>query len=160
MDSHINQEEFYKSLPKKRMAAGVLFFDDEGKVLLVKMSYKDGWGIPGGVVEENESPRSGAIREVKEELNLTIEAESLTLVCLGYIGKEGVKTESLQFTFYGGVLSPESIRNIVLPKDELTEFRFFEKKEGLTLLSNALLSDRVSKAFEAIENGMFCYIDR
>lgn len=100
MNEAVTKEEaFYKSLPCKRMAAGVLFFNDEDKVLLVKMSYKDGWGIPGGVVDANESPLQGALREVQEELNLTVPKETLSLVCLGYTSLLGAKTEALQLHF-------------------------------------------------------------
>ena len=45
-------DEFYQSLPKKRMAAGCLFFDAHGWILLVKPTYKPTWEIPGGVVVE------------------------------------------------------------------------------------------------------------
>jgi len=38
-----------------RVAAGVLFRDAAGRVLLVKPSYKDGWEILGGYVEKAES---------------------------------------------------------------------------------------------------------
>ena len=38
-------EEYFKNLPKKRIAAGVLFFDEAGKLLIVKPNYKDGWTI-------------------------------------------------------------------------------------------------------------------
>jgi 8-oxo-dGTP diphosphatase len=41
-----------------RVAAGVLFRDAVGRVLLVKPTYKDGWEIPGGYVEVGESPPS------------------------------------------------------------------------------------------------------
>jgi 8-oxo-dGTP diphosphatase len=38
------------------VAAGVLFFDEHDRVLLVDPSYKPGWEIPGGYVEAGESP--------------------------------------------------------------------------------------------------------
>jgi ADP-ribose pyrophosphatase YjhB (NUDIX family) len=38
------------------VAAGVLFFDDAGRVLLVQPTYKDHWEIPGGYVETRETP--------------------------------------------------------------------------------------------------------
>ncbi len=47
---------YYKRLPRKRMGAGVLFFDRAGNLLIVKPRYKAGWTIPGGVVEAGESP--------------------------------------------------------------------------------------------------------
>ena len=37
------------TLPRKRMAAGVLFRDHDGRVLLVEPVYKDYWEIPGAV---------------------------------------------------------------------------------------------------------------
>lgn len=49
-------------------AAQVLIKDNE--VLLVKLSYgkaKGGWILPGGMVEREETPQSGAEREVFEE---------------------------------------------------------------------------------------------
>ena len=49
-----------------RVAAGVLFRDVEGRILLVKPSYKEGWDIPGGYVEPGESPKQAAAREVRE----------------------------------------------------------------------------------------------
>ncbi|MFF8812893.1 NUDIX domain-containing protein [Streptomyces pactum] len=59
-----------RRLPRKRMAAGVLFFDSAGRVLLVDPAYREPWEIPGGAVEREESPRAGARREVREELGL------------------------------------------------------------------------------------------
>ncbi len=44
-----------------RVAAGVLFRDAAGRVLLVKPTYKDGWEIPGGYVERGESPHAAAV---------------------------------------------------------------------------------------------------
>lgn len=48
----------------------------EGKVLMIRRA--DGlkrapgvWGLPGGVMEPGETPREGAARELKEELNLS-----------------------------------------------------------------------------------------
>ncbi|GFM95681.1 hypothetical protein Sfulv_04920 [Streptomyces fulvorobeus] len=52
------------------VAAGVLFFDEEDRVLLVDPTYKPGWEFPGGVVEPGEAPAQAGIREVAEELGL------------------------------------------------------------------------------------------
>ncbi|WP_230511641.1 NUDIX domain-containing protein [Salinispora arenicola] len=49
-----------------RVAAGALFLNNEGHVLLVHPSYKKHWDIPGGYVEPGESPRAACIREVEE----------------------------------------------------------------------------------------------
>lgn len=51
---------------RKRIAADVLIRDEAGRVLLVDPTYKDGWDLPGGMVEANESPRAAAARELGE----------------------------------------------------------------------------------------------
>ena len=58
------------SFATPRVAAGALFFDDQGRVLLVHPTYKDTWDIPGGYVERGESPAAACRRELKEELGI------------------------------------------------------------------------------------------
>ncbi|MEM9564183.1 MAG: NUDIX hydrolase [Actinomycetota bacterium] len=53
-----------------RVAAGVLFTDDQDRVLMVVPSYKDYLDIPGGYVENGETPHQAAQREVYEELGI------------------------------------------------------------------------------------------
>ena len=52
------------------MAAGVLYVDDQDRVLIVEPTYHDHWNLPGGVVQANESPYAAARREIGEELGL------------------------------------------------------------------------------------------
>jgi 8-oxo-dGTP pyrophosphatase MutT (NUDIX family) len=66
------------TLPRKRMAAGVLIRDRAGRVLLVEPVYKDYWELPGGCVEADESPYAAAERELKEELNISVVPGRLT----------------------------------------------------------------------------------
>jgi 8-oxo-dGTP pyrophosphatase MutT (NUDIX family) len=115
---------FYESLPKKRMAAGCLFFDEKGRALLVKPTYKPVWEIPGGITELNESPLQCCRREVQEELGLARRIGDLLVV--DYSHPAGARTESLMFIFSGGVLSPGVIAAIRLRSAELSEYRFFE----------------------------------
>ncbi|MEK7122855.1 MAG: NUDIX domain-containing protein [Patescibacteria group bacterium] len=60
------------------VAAGVIVFNNEGKILLAKRgplarNEKGRWEFPGGAVEFNETCEDAAIREAKEELDITIE---------------------------------------------------------------------------------------
>lgn len=55
-------------------AAGVLV-ERDGLLLLVRRArppFKGYWDIPGGFLEEDESPRHGAVREAREETGLRI----------------------------------------------------------------------------------------
>jgi len=58
------------SLPSKHVAAGCVFLDEDGRVLLVEPVYKQPWELPGGGVEAGESPFDACRREVAEELGL------------------------------------------------------------------------------------------
>lgn len=114
---------YQDTLPQKRMGAGCLFYDEHGRVLLVKPTYKPVWEIPGGVVEYNESPKQCCRREVREELGL--EREIGRLLIVDYNHTTDAKSESLMFIFDGGILSPTETTSIQLCPDELCDLDFF-----------------------------------
>jgi 8-oxo-dGTP diphosphatase len=45
----------------------------DGSVLLVRLSYRNSWGLPGGLLKRGESPEEAALREVKEESRLDVQ---------------------------------------------------------------------------------------
>ena len=156
MKKMLPMKEYYDSLPTKRMGAGCLFFDAEGRILLVKPNYKEGWEIPGGVVEADESPRLSAQRETLEEIGL--ECQIGRLLVIDYSDKVGDKSESLMFIFDGGVLSQDEIESIVLQAEELDEFIFVEVDE-LPAPMNSTLARRVRAAWQQRENPTDSYIE-
>lgn len=131
-----DKKTYQQTLPKKRVSAGCLFFDEHGRLLVVNPTYKKPWEIPGGTVEANESPRQAIIREVKEELGLTVEPGPLLGVDYGRETKK--RTERLQFIFDGGTLTAAQIAAIRLPAEELSEYRFLAPREALKLLNKKL----------------------
>lgn len=48
------------------------FVVDEGRVLLVRPVYRSGWGAPGGLVRRGEEPADAIVRELEEELGMTV----------------------------------------------------------------------------------------
>lgn len=151
----MNQIYNPESAPKKRMGAGVLFFNSKGALLIVKPTYKDTWGLPGGVIDENESPREACIREIKEELGLTV--KKLSLVCVDYQAKKEY-SESMQWVFSGGVLTKSQIKNIKLPPEELTEFVFLPPQKGIQKL-NRKLRIRLAKCLGVLKNKKVLYLE-
>jgi 8-oxo-dGTP diphosphatase len=142
-----SNKAFTESLPKKRMAAGCLFFDEQGNVLMVKPTYKPVWELPGGGVEHNESPKQCCQREIQEEIGLKRKVGDLLVV--DYTSDTEEKTESLQFLFDGGILTAAEVESIHLGFDELSEFRFFAIEalptEMTPALRNRLLAARQQK---------------
>nr|WP_179783677.1 NUDIX hydrolase [Micromonospora jinlongensis] len=104
-----------------RVAAGALFLDDEGRVLLVRPSYKKHWDIPGGYVEPGESPRTACLREIEEELSLTAALGPMLVVDWAPAEHEGDK---LLFIFDAGTLTTEQVQAIHFADGELTEWRY------------------------------------
>jgi len=138
------------------MGAGCLLFNDGGQVMLVKPTYKSTWEIPGGVVENKESPRQCCQREVREELGLNRTIGHLLVI--EYNSETDDRTESLMFIFYGGILTPSKIESVQLNGDELSEFRFFDA-ETLPVEMDDVLRNRVLMAWRQIKKGNGVYLE-
>ncbi|WP_097235828.1 NUDIX domain-containing protein [Streptomyces sp. 1331.2] len=115
-DSHSHEV-----VAQPRTAAGVLFFDEDDRVLLVKPTYKPGWEIPGGYLHAGETPSEGAAREVKEELGITPPIGRLLVADWAPHPTEGDK---LLFVFDGGVLPADELDLITVDQVEIGEYAF------------------------------------
>jgi ADP-ribose pyrophosphatase len=139
-----DDKEFYSSLPKKRIGAGVLLFY-KGMLLIVQPTYNPGWILPGGTVEGEESPLEGLCREVHEELGITIEPTHLLSV--DYISNRDVKGEYIQFLFAARELSETQAQHIQLQEYELKDYKFVNYEKALELLAPAV-SKRVQATID------------
>ena len=152
----MNNLEYQKNLPKKRMGVGALIFNNKDEILLVKPTYKDHWSYVGGVVDENESPKEALIREIKEEIGLKI--TRLDFVAVTYYHETKDKTENLQFKFTAGKLSESQIKKIKIDHKEIANFKFFKIKEAESVLSRTSF-DRLLECMKAIKNKKAIYVD-
>jgi ADP-ribose pyrophosphatase YjhB (NUDIX family) len=59
--------------PSFTVGAICLIERDDGRVLLVRQVYRNGWGVPGGLIKRGEDVAACARREVLEEVGLAIE---------------------------------------------------------------------------------------
>ena len=139
--------------PTKRWAAGVIFFDGDWKILLLEPTYKNDWEIPGGIIEDSESPKECCEREVLEELWL--EKEVGKLLCLEY---QREADDSYMFVFDGWVLSEEEIKDIKLQDSEIKSFGFYDLQD----IENKVLKKmfvRIGKSIEARKKERWAYYE-
>lgn len=125
------------------MGSGMLFVDERDRVLLVEPTYKPQWEIPGGVVEANESPRSAAAREVREELGLDVTPGRLLVV--DWVPPGLYPDDGLMLIYAGGDLSAEQTAAITLQAEELRSWRWCDPLEADERLVEAM-ARRVSAA--------------
>ena len=143
-------DQYMASLARKRMAAGALFRDGAGRVLLVEPTYKPTWDVPGGVVEQEESPTAACRREVLEELGL--ERPVGRVLVVDWVPSRPERPEGLMLVYDGGVLAESDIARIRLQADELASYAFVET-ERVHELVNALLARRIAACLEAVAEG-------
>jgi len=146
----------FEAMPKKRMAASALFLDEQGKILIVKPTYRPDWLLPGGIVEDHESPRRACLREIKEELNIDTPLDKL--LCVEHLSDDTQQTESVQFVFYGGLIPASQLPSIALPVPELSEYRFSRREEALQLLS-CKLARRLPYCLQALADNVTLYLE-
>ncbi|MBM7774101.1 8-oxo-dGTP pyrophosphatase MutT (NUDIX family) [Actinokineospora baliensis] len=143
--------EYVASLPRKRMAAGVVFRDRDGRVLWVEPTYKPNWEVPGGVVEAGESPWEAAGRELMEELGLLAGRVGRLLV-VDHVHPHDDRPEGMAFLFDGGVLVQADMEGVNLADGEIRSVRFMTVDEARSRVK-PVLAGRVAAALDAVRMG-------
>jgi 8-oxo-dGTP pyrophosphatase MutT (NUDIX family) len=137
------------------VAAGALFFDDAGRIMLVRPSCKPALDIPGGYVERDESPLAACRREVREELGIGPRIGHLLVVDWAPHPQDGDK---VLYVFDGGTLTADDLGGIRLDPHELAEYVFHPPDEAAELLVPRL-ARRVRHAVRARLDGVTLYLE-
>ncbi|UDY24758.1 NUDIX domain-containing protein [Nocardioides sp. Kera G14] len=111
-------------LPRKRAIGQMLIRaeGDEPRVLLCQLTYKRDWDLPGGVVEVNESPALAVMREVEEELALTIPTSELLLT--DWLPPWSGWDDAVCLVFDGGVHEAALVDRVVRQAREIKSVAF------------------------------------
>jgi 8-oxo-dGTP diphosphatase len=110
-----------------------MIFDREGRLLVLKPTYKSGWTIPGGVMEaDGETPWQACQREVREECGL--EVRTGRLACVDFRRPRPGRPGGVRFLFDCGAFTEASLGTIVLQPEEISEHRMVPLTVALTLL--------------------------
>ncbi len=137
-------------LPRKRAIAQMLVRDDAGRVLLCRLTYKNDWDLPGGVVEVGESPQVAVTREIEEELALTVQAGPLLLT--DWLPPWSGWDDALCLVFDGGVLAPSVLDEAVLEPREIASVQFCTLDEVRTHCAD-FTARRIEAALATLDGG-------
>jgi 8-oxo-dGTP pyrophosphatase MutT (NUDIX family) len=132
--------------PTKPSSAASLIRDPQGRLLVLKPTYRPEWLMAGGHVEPGESPREACVREIREELGLDLVVGRL--LTIDHLGPSND----------GVVLAPEEVEQITLQEEELSEWRFVAPEEAEQLLSTPVVR-RLRLVLDAAESGETLYLE-
>jgi 8-oxo-dGTP pyrophosphatase MutT (NUDIX family) len=113
------------------LSVGAIIYDSKGKLLLQKRDLKKTiyfpglWGVFGGACEKNESPSETIVREIYEELQISIAPPKLFITM--EINSVDLGSEQRKRYFYEINFCEEIKHNIAL--QEGAGYAFFNPKE-------------------------------
>jgi len=146
-----------ESFVRPHVAAGVLFLDDDQRVLMVVPSYKDYLDIPGGYVHAGEPPQDAALREVSEELGIVPPIGRLLVADWWNESTDAHGGPKLLFVFDGGRLTLQHERQIAVDGTEVVDFAY-HPVAALADVTIPRLANRIEHAVAARRDGTTAYL--
>ena len=143
-------------LPRKRAISQLLVRDREGRVLLCRLTYKQDWDLPGGVVEVGESPQLAVSREVEEELALQLPAGRLLLT--DWLPPWSGWDDALCLVFDGGEHDSRILEDVVRQEREIRDTAFCTPEEVRARCAD-FTARRVESALANLAGGAPAYTE-
>lgn len=120
-------------MPLKRLISHVVMTDPDGRVLLCQTTFKKDWELPGGIVEDGESPVLAARREVKEEIGIDIETGRL--LALDWLPPYLGWSDAIEVLYDGGEHDSGLLERLVYEPREIRRADWFTVDELADVVS-------------------------
>ena len=122
----------------------------DNKILITKRSktksHPNMWEIPGGCSITSEDTKETALRELKEELNITIISKNLTL-----LNTSIYKNMFIDIYMYKNKLK---LDNIKLQKEEVLDYKLVTLKEFNQMIQDKKVVPSVANRFQEIKENL------
>jgi ADP-ribose pyrophosphatase YjhB (NUDIX family) len=69
----------HAATPSYTVGAVAVLRRHDGRIALVRQRHSEGWALPGGLLQRGEPTGVGLVREIAEELGITLEAAELPI---------------------------------------------------------------------------------
>ncbi len=129
------EREWVDGLAKHIGGASLALVVGNDRVIIVKDHIKSYWTFPGGVVEQDETPLEGAVREAWEEVGLKINPELLRFQFVAIANKLDYKSHHFIFQ---AEIDPSVVNDIQLGTDEIDQYQLVTKDEILAAPKNTM----------------------
>lgn len=123
------RECVYRSM--HRVVAKVILINSQNEIAMAKVKrgfFSGHWTLPGGFVDYAEHPVEGAVREVKEELGVSVEIDEKDIV---QIAERIFTSEGIQFLSFTYKCYIEGEVQFNPKADEIEEARWFSMQQAL-----------------------------
>ena len=123
------RECVYRSM--HRVVAKVILINSQNEIAMAKVKrgfFSGHWTLPGGFVDYAEHPVEGAVREVKEELGVSVEIDEKDIV---QIAERIFTSEGVQFLSFTYKCHIEGDVQFNPKADEIEEARWFPMQQAL-----------------------------
>ena len=114
-----------------RVVAKVILINSQNEIAMAKVKrgfFSGHWTLPGGFVDYAEHPVEGAVREVKEELGVSVEIDEKDIV---QIAERIFTSEGIQFLSFTYKCYIEGDVQFNPKADEIEEARWFPMQQAL-----------------------------
>jgi nucleoside triphosphatase len=123
MDNNINKIEI--------VGSGVVE-NSEGKILLAQSpKWHDKWTMPGGHIEFGETIEGAMIREIKEEVGLSVESQGI--ISFGELINSKDFYRPAHFVYFDVLCKVMENSEVKIDNDEIIGYKWVSPEEALTM---------------------------